>query len=189
MQTTRDRPLLLAHLVRLVMAALTMAAAAALLSGCSKKELTKGSEADTASESVNATVRPSHETEPALPVALPPTRAPILVAAWTGSSSLGYVRAEMLVEDSEDQLLPRELRIIHSDGSINRHRGQLVRIPDDFARAPGPWRAFVLVPGVGDRYRSPYPEFLALIDPQGGLRLYEFSMPDGKGACDLQPAR
>jgi hypothetical protein len=130
---------------------------------------------------------------PVVPVAEPKkVEAPLQsspVMAWGGECDLGYMRAELWAAQMPEHPSVQDLVFSRSDGTVHRYRGHMIRLPDDLAAARGPWRAFVRTPEDIEKDRGVYPEVMASVSPSGVLRVYEFSMRDGTGACNLSPSK
>jgi hypothetical protein len=178
------------HYVRQRASRLTcILATACWLTACRDKQQSEGLGASGSAPLAIAPKAPVQmcPTAPVTPAPAAAVEPSTLVFAWAGKGPLGYVRVELWTNESTSTVSTQELRVAHADGSVLRHKGRLIRLPDKNAAADV-WQAFILSRD-GDAYRNPYPDFLASVSPDGVMRLYEFSTPDGSGAFDLPPVQ
>lgn len=96
---------------------------------------------------------------------------------------MGYLKVELRKPTSPSNPPLMELRVYQSDGSVNNYAGFMVELPEGIKPTDGVWQAFVRIPEDNRRIQ----EVMAVVAPDGLLRLYLFKGPGARGPSELRP--
>jgi hypothetical protein len=104
---------------------------------------------------------------------------------WGGESLMGYLKVELRGANPQSRTFLLELRVYRSDGSVNSYSGLMVELPNEL-RPPGSagvWQAFVHFPDSVQQNQM----IVAMISPDGLLRLFVARAPDARSPSELRP--
>lgn len=106
--------------------------------------------------------------------------------AWGGETYTGYVRVELFAGSGSAQSHMEELAIWGVGSGGTRYQGMMIPLPSRLCAAPGQWKAFVRTPEAIERNDS-MPAILAVVAPDGSLRLYAYCGVDTDSPPVLRP--
>ena len=111
------------------------------------------------------------------------SRAISPILSWGGQSHMGYLKVELRGPNPPAQTSLLEIRVYRADGTINNYTGRMIELPPDLNLSGGVWQAFIQFPDNSQLDKG----MVALLAPDGLLKLYVYRSIHGLGPCELRP--